>query len=112
MHREDRVFSVLIILSVWGIKMKTTLITTIAIVVLLIGALNIPNVMASDVGDQRDFIYGWRDAYNNWAHLAKYPDDEDSHNDWYWQGVDAGWKYAREHVKVLITQGHILSDEI
>jgi hypothetical protein len=91
--------------------MERALLLGVVVLVLLTGVLNIPNVMASDVGDQRDFIYGWRDAYNNWAHLAKYPDDEDSHNDWYWQGVDAGWKYARAHVKVVIIQGHILSDE-
>ena len=81
----------------------------ILVLVLIMGPI-IPSVMASDVGDQRDFIYGWRDAYYNWSHFAKYPNDEDGHDAWYWQGVDAGWKYAREHVKVMVVQGHVLTE--
>jgi hypothetical protein len=85
---------------------------------ILLGALSIlvllgvivPTAMASDVGDERDFIYGWRDAFTNWSFLAKYPNDDESHDDWYWQGVDAGWKYATHHVKVMVVQGHILTD--
>lgn len=37
-------------------------------------------------------------------------DDDESHLPIYWKGVDAGMKYAKEHVMVRVVQGHVLTD--
>ena len=56
------------------------------------------------------FYYGWMDGYRNWVFYAKRADNEEGHLDIYWKGVDAGMKYAQEHVMVRVVQGHVLAD--
>lgn len=50
------------------------------------------------------------DGYRNWVFYAKRADNEEGHLDIYWKGVDAGMKYAQEHVMVRVVQGHVLAD--
>ena len=91
--------------------MKTTIVTTIAIVILMIGA---QSAYAEQFGHQ--YYWGWRDGYQNWVFSAEKPDaygwpnDDEGHLPNYWKGVDAGIKYAQEHVMVKVVQGHVLTE--
>jgi hypothetical protein len=80
-------------------------------VLVLLGAVT--PVMAMPMPET--FADGWYDGYNNWVYYGKNreqqrADDDSSHSDLYYQGFDTGLKYAREHVKVIIVQGHVLTD--
>ncbi len=81
------------------------IISAVAVLVLL---AVVPSVMAMPMPET--FADGWYDAYNNWVRSGAKPDDDSSHSELYYNGFNTGWKYAREHVKVIVEQGHVLTD--
>ncbi|MGA9842840.1 MAG: hypothetical protein WBQ25_11035 [Nitrososphaeraceae archaeon] len=40
---------------------------------------------------------------------GKKPFDDSSHSDLYYKGFETVWKYATEHVKVIVEHGHVVS---
>ena len=83
----------------------------ITLVILMIGA---PAVYAEQFGHQ--YYWGWRDGYYHVgvfctkAHAFSWPNDDEGHPPNYWKGVDAGMKYAQEHVMVKVIRGHVLTE--
>ena len=77
----------------------------------MIGA---PLAYAEQFGHQ--YYWGWRDGYYMWAFSAvkpdafSWPNDDEGHPPNYWKGVDAGIKYAQEHVMVKVIHGHVLTE--
>ena len=71
------------------------------------------SVYAEQFGHQ--YYWGWRDGYYMWAFSAQthdnysWPNDDETHPYNYWQGADAGRKYAQEHVMVKVIKGHVLT---
>lgn len=71
----------------------------------------LPVVLQSVSAQNHDtYFYGWGDGFRNWVFYAKRADDDEGHLQAYWDGVDAGMKYAQHHVTVRVINGHVLSD--
>jgi hypothetical protein len=99
-------------------SLKKTLLI-IAVIVLMIGCFtsgktSAPLAYAEQFGHQ--YYWGWRDGYYSWAFSAvkpdgfSWPNDDEGHPLNYWKGVDAGIKYAQDHVMVKVIRGHVLTE--